>query len=226
MHHDELVVLGYGRKRNRQSKMKIIIATHNLKKAGEMNTILSKRFPAIEFKTLADFPDSAEPEETGTTYSENARIKAISAFQATGLVSTADDAGLEIDAFGGEPGLYSKRFGGEETTFPEKIAMILDRMKAVQESERSARFRCAVCIAWKGKTGAIDTANFESTCEGRIAFEPSGNGGFGYDPIFYLPELNWTMADLTPEQKHSISHRGKVLKQAGDWLEANLPHLI
>lgn len=191
-----------------------------------MATILAKRFPLLEIKTLADFTNSPEPEETGTSYAENARIKATSAFNATGSLSIADDAGLEIDSFGGEPGLFSKRFGGEETPFPEKMAMILDRMKEAQESERGARFRCAVCIAWNGSNGEMEIESFEATCEGRIAFEPSGNGGFGYDPIFFLPELNCTMADLTAEQKHSISHRGKVLKLAGDWLEANLPHLI
>ncbi len=183
-----------------------------------MATILLAQFPQIEFNTLADFPNAPEPAETGTSYAENARIKAVSACQATGEISIADDAGLEIDALGGEPGLYSKRFGGEETPFVQKMQLILQQMADTPMDDRNARFRCAVCAAWKNEVGDIESKDFEATCEGRIATAPSGNGGFGYDPIFFLSELNCTMADLTAEQKHSISHRGKVLKAASDWL--------
>ncbi|HVT13600.1 MAG TPA: RdgB/HAM1 family non-canonical purine NTP pyrophosphatase [Fimbriimonadaceae bacterium] len=196
---------------------RLVIATHNRKKAGEMMQILSKRFPGIEFLTLADYPDAPEPEETGTTYAENATIKALSAAKATGEWSLADDAGLEIDAMGGEPGLHSKRFEGEETPFPEKMRRILDRMKDTPESERDARFRCCVVLSSANGNPIV----FEATCEGRIAFAPSGAGGFGYDPIFFLPQRGCTMADLSSEEKHAVSHRGKVLKSAGDYLAAN-----
>lgn len=185
----------------------LVVATHNLKKAGEMLTLLGQLLPEVTLKTLADYPGAPEPDETGSTYSENARIKAFSAAGHTGEWCIADDAGLEIDAMDGEPGLHSKRFAGEDTPFSEKMAIILDRLQNTPEEDRSARFRC--CIAACSPNGEII---LEATCEGRIAREPSGHGGFGYDPIFYLPEMGCTMADLTAEQKHSISHRGKVLR--------------
>jgi len=192
---------------------RLVIATHNRKKAGEMVTILGQRFPEMEILTLADFEDAPEPEETGTTYIENAIIKAESAALFTGEWCLADDAGLEIDAMGGEPGLYSKRFAGENTPFPEKMRIILERLDG--RTDRAARFRCAVALAEPGG----ETRPLEAICEGVIADAPSGNGGFGYDPIFWLPELGCTMADLTAEQKHAVSHRGKVLRRLGDLLE-------
>jgi len=181
-----------------------------------MTTILGGRFPDLEVVNLAAYPGAPEPDETGTTYAENAVIKAESAAAFTGEWCVADDAGLEIDAMPGELGVFSKRFAGEETPFPEKMKIILDRLKGVPDDQRAARFRVCVALA---KTGQ-DTRAFEATCEGRIAHEPSGNGGFGYDPIFWLPEKGCTMADLTAEQKHAISHRGKVLSLFADaWQE-------
>ncbi len=174
-----------------------------------MHQILGARFPGITVRTLADYPEAPEPEETGFTYAENAAIKVNSAMMATGQWCLADDAGLEIDALPGELGIYSKRFAGEDTPFPEKMEIILDRMSGVAEDQRGARFRC--CVAFARPCAALEV--FEATCEGRIANSPSGNGGFGYDPIFFLPALGCTMADLTAEQKHAISHRGKVLAQ-------------
>jgi XTP/dITP diphosphohydrolase len=202
---------------------RLVIATHNRKKAGEMIQILSKRFPDLEFRTLADYPHAPEPEETGTIYAENASIKAESAAAVTGEWSLADDAGLEIDALDGAPGLHSKRFEGEDTPFPEKMARILELLADVPESRRGARFRCCVALVPPNTPmrEGQNTKHFEATCEGRIATEPSGAGGFGYDPIFYLPERGCTMADLSSEAKHAISHRGKVLKQLGDYLEAS-----
>lgn len=199
--------------------MRLVIATHNEKKAGEMRTILGRRFPDWEIVTLNAFPGAPEPDETGTTYAENAAIKAESAARFTGELCVADDAGLEVDAMGGEPGLYSKRFAGEETPFPEKMRVILDRLENVEDARRTARFRCCVAIA-RMESGELKTEIYEATCEGRIAREPSGAGGFGYDPIFWLPEMGCTMADLSADQKHAISHRGKVLKQVGDAMEA------
>jgi XTP/dITP diphosphohydrolase len=193
---------------------RLVIATHNRKKAGEMVTILQARFPSLELLTLADFNGAPEPEETGTTYEQNARIKSESAFAFTNDWCVADDAGLEIDALDGAPGLYSKRFGGEDLPFPEKIAKILELMKEVSPEKRSARFRCFVALTGPGQT----TQTFNAICEGMVSAAPSGVGGFGYDPIFCLPELGCTMADLTAEQKHAISHRGKVLKSLGDHL--------
>jgi XTP/dITP diphosphohydrolase len=189
---------------------KLVIATHNRKKAGEMVAILGARFPELEIVTLADYEGAPEPDETGTTYNENARIKAESAFAFTDEWCVADDAGLEIDALEGAPGLYSKRFGGEDLPFPEKMAMILAQIK--NTNSRAARFRCNVALIGP----AYQTKVFEAICEGEIADEPSGGGGFGYDPIFFLPDQVCPMADLTAEQKHQISHRGKVLRLVGD----------
>jgi XTP/dITP diphosphohydrolase len=194
----------------------LVIATHNRKKAGEMVQILSHRFPDLEIKTLADYPGSPEPEETGETYQENAAIKAKSAAEFTGEWSLADDAGLEIDALGGAPGVKSKRFEGENSSFDHKIARILEMLQGVPENDRTARFQCFIAICPPRAKGEI--FSFNAICEGRIAECRSGAGGFGYDPIFFLPELGCTMADLTVEEKHQVSHRGKVLHQFGDWL--------
>jgi len=192
-----------------------VIATHNRKKADEMATILSALMPEVEILTLADYPNAPEPEENGTTYAENASIKAESAAGVTREWALADDAGLEIDALNGEPGLHSKRFEGENTPFSIKMARILERMKDVPEEKRTARFRCCVALARAGDQTKI----FEATCEGRVAREPRGEGGFGYDPIFFLPERNRTMAELTPKQKHEISHRGKALRAFAAWVK-------
>lgn len=196
----------------------LVIATHNRKKAGEMIQILSERFPALKLSTLADFESAPEPEETGTTYAANAAIKSESAAKFTSEWSLADDAGLEIDALDGAPGLYSKRFGGEDLPFPEKIAKILELLADVPEEKRGARFRC--CVALTPPSGEVGEMKvFQAICEGRIATQASGGGGFGYDPIF-LPQdaPGRTMADLTAQEKHAISHRGKVLSAVGDYL--------
>ncbi len=195
---------------------RLVIATHNRKKAAEMIQILSRRFPALELLTLADFDGAPEPEETGTTYEQNARIKAESASAFTQEWCLADDAGLEVDALDGAPGVYSKRFGGEHMPFPEKMATILEHLGARPEASRGARFRCWVALAHPKSA----TETFSATCEGQIALSPSGGGGFGYDPIFFLPEIGRTMADLTAEEKHRISHRGKVLAQVAHRLES------
>ncbi len=198
--------------------MRIVIATHNRHKAGEMSTILSRRFPDIEFLTLADFEGAPEPEETGTTYEANAIIKANSGSEFCGEWCLADDAGLEIDAIPGELGVWSKRFAGESTSFDQKMKLILDSMEGLEGEARAARFQCFVAL----KRPGFDPVVFSSQCEGVIAANPSGSGGFGYDPIFWLRELGCTMADLSADQKHAISHRGKVLREFGDWLEHEL----
>ncbi len=194
---------------------RLVIASHNVKKAGEMLTILAARFPGLELRTLADYPGAPEPYETGVTYAENAAIKALSAAAVTGEWSLADDAGLEIEALDGAPGLYSKRFGGESLPFTEKIARILQLLDGLPDERRRARFRC--CVAFAGPTLGEPPRIFEATCEGAIAKTPSGSGGFGYDPIF-LPDAcpGRTMADLTADEKHLISHRGQVLALFAD----------
>lgn len=195
---------------------RLVIATHNRKKAGEMLQIVGARFPGLDLVTLADYPEAPEPDETGSNYAENAAIKAQSAALFTGEWCVADDAGLEIDALDGAPGLYSKRFGGEDLPFPEKMARILALLDEHPERPRTARFRCSVVLITPA-----ESAHFEATCEGSIAHELRGTGGFGYDPIFLPNDApGRTMADLTAEEKHSISHRGKVLRMLGDHLES------
>ncbi|NUL81903.1 MAG: RdgB/HAM1 family non-canonical purine NTP pyrophosphatase [Armatimonadetes bacterium] len=196
----------------------IVVASHNRKKSGEMIAILTELLDSPNISLLADFEGAPEPEETGQTFQENAAIKARACAQFTGLLSIADDAGLVVDALGGAPGLYSKRFGGEETSFGEKMALILEEMKEVAEPDRAARFQCAVAIAWPD--GRLESV--ETTCEGLIAQAPRGTYGFGYDPIFFLPELGCTMAELPPEFKNRISHRAKALKLASEILQSQV----
>jgi XTP/dITP diphosphohydrolase len=199
--------------------IKLVVATHNPKKAVEMATVLGRLSPGVEAVSLADFPGAPEPEETGATYAENAVIKAESAYRHTGLLCLADDAGLEVDALPGELGPLSKRFAGPETPFHDKMALILDRLAEVPADQRTARFRCCVAVIGPG----VPLRVFESTCEGVVASAPRGSGGFGYDPIFYLPELGRTMAELSPDEKHEVSHRGKVLREVAAFLQKAVP---
>lgn len=201
---------------------RIVIATHNAAKGGEMMTILSRKNPDIKFLSLANYPAAPEPEETGETYSANAVIKAKSAMLHTGLPAIADDAGLEIDALGGAPGVKSKRFGGEDLPFAQKIEQILELLCEVPDSDRTARFQCfvAVSLPHEGKLQV-----FSATCEGRIAKDRAGTAGFGYDPIFVPLGLERTMAELTADEKHAVSHRGKVLSLVSDYLTKFSPAL-
>jgi len=198
---------------------RLLVATTNGKKGEEMRQILSAADLGIEIVSLADYPDAPPVEETGETFMENALLKAEAAAAYSGLVSIADDGGLCIDALGGQPGVKSHRFLGEEAGFPEKMARILAMMREAPEAQRSCRFQCAVVIS------APEGPHYECTgfCEGRIAYEPKGTYGFGYDPIVLLPELGKHMAELMPEEKHRISHRGKALECAVRELRALFP---
>ncbi len=191
----------------------LVVATGNRKKGVEMATILAPLGLAI--RTLADFPGvPTEVDETGITYAENAELKARAAAEATGRVAIADDAGLEIDALDGQPGLYSRRFLGEDTPFPEKMARLIEMLQDVPDEKRGCRFRCSVVIAVPGGASHFCAG----VCEGRIAHEMRGHYGFGYDPIFYLPDRGCHMAELPPEEKHRISHRGQALARAAEVL--------
>jgi XTP/dITP diphosphohydrolase len=186
---------------------KLLIATTNPRKGAEIAQILGAANLGLVFLTLADFPDMPPAEESGETFLENARLKAVAAAAHSRLVAIADDGGLVIDVLGGQPGVQSHRFLGETTSFPEKMAAILERMRDVPEARRACRFQCAVVIA------APDgpTVSCMGTCEGQVAYEMRGTHGFGYDPIFLLPERGRHMAELPPEEKHRISHRGQAL---------------
>lgn len=183
--------------------MKVVLASHNQKKMVEMKAILSQM--GVEDLSQAEVGMDLEPEETGTTFEENARIKAQAVMQATGLPAIADDSGLMVDALGGDPGVYSARYGGPGLDDTGRWQLLLKNMAG--ESNRACKFVSVICCAFPD--GGEVMARGE--CPGILAQGPSGDGGFGYDPIFYLPQLGKTMAQLTPAEKNQISHRARAL---------------
>ena len=183
--------------------MKVVLASHNQKKMVEMKAILSPM--GVEVLSQAEVGVDLEPEETGTTFEENARIKAQAVMQATGLPAIADDSGLMVDALGGDPGVYSARYGGPGLDDTGRWQLLLKNMAG--ESNRACKFVSVICCAFPD--GGEVMARGE--CPGILAQGPSGDGGFGYDPIFYLPQLGKTMAQLTPAEKNQISHRARAL---------------
>ena len=183
--------------------MKVVLASHNQKKMVEMKAILSQL--GVEVLSQAEVGVDLEPEETGTTFEENARIKAQAVMQATGLPAIADDSGLMVDALGGDPGVYSARYGGPGLDDTGRWQLLLKNM--ARESNRACKFVSVICCAFPD--GGEVMARGE--CPGILAQGPSGDGGFGYDPIFYLPQLGKTMAQLTPAEKNQISHRARAL---------------
>ena len=183
--------------------MKVVLASHNQKKMVEMKAILSQM--GVEVLSQAEVGMDLEPEETGTTFEENARIKAQAVMQATGLPAIADDSGLMVDALGGDPGVYSARYGGPGLDDTGRWQLLLKNMAG--ESNRACKFVSVICCAFPD--GGEVMARGE--CPGILAQGPSGDGGFGYDPSFYLPQLGKTMAQLTPAEKNQISHRARAL---------------
>lgn len=189
---------------------KLVVATKNEGKAREVAQILSG-LPFVVV-SLADYPDAPDVEETGATFVENAVIKAKAYTEYTGEMALADDSGLEVDALDGAPGIFSSRFA---PTTPERNAKLLDMMKNIPDGKRTARFRCAIAIA----TQAGEVTVSEGSVEGVIARMEKGTNGFGYDPVFYLPEFGKHMAELSDEEKNAISHRGVALRKAKTELE-------
>ena len=183
--------------------MKVVLASHNKKKMVEMRTILSAM--GVEVLSQAEVGVDLEPEETGTTFEENARIKARAVMEATGLPAIADDSGLMVDALDGQPGVYSARYGGPGLDDTGRWQLLLKNMAG--QTNRACKFVSVICCAFPD--GGEVMARGE--CPGTLAQGPSGDGGFGYDPIFYLPQLGKTMAQLTPEEKNQISHRARAL---------------
>lgn len=188
--------------------MKVIMATSNQDKVREIRQMLEGT--SIQIVSLKEAGIHADIEENGQSFEENAVIKAEAIRDLTGQMAIADDSGLVIDYLDGMPGIYSSRFMGEDTPYPVKNKAILEKLKDAEGEERSARFICAMAIAYPDQ----DTRVFTGVMEGRIAEEIAGEGGFGYDPIFFLPERGLTSAQLSPEEKNAISHRGKALRQA------------
>lgn len=191
--------------------MQILIATGNVHKFNELLQILPRFNQAGEvicYKNLADFCDFVPPEETGNTLEENARIKAVSAAQATGLITVSDDTGLEVDALGGAPGVHTARYAGENADAAANNSRLLAALAHVPPQQRTARFRTVACLAFPdGKTEQC-----EGKVEGRITTQYCGENGFGYDPIFYVTEKGKTFAELPADEKNEVSHRGRAFR--------------
>ena len=190
----------------------LVVATTNRGKLKEIGAVLAG--VPVELRTLADFPAVAAPEETGRSFAENARLKALYYASHTRELTVAEDSGLEIDALDGAPGVESARFGGEQSSYPEKFALLYDALRARKASSMTARFVCALALARNGDV-IFET---RGTVEGDIAPEPRGGGGFGYDPIFFYPPFGCTLAEATGEQKGSVSHRGKAFRSLAGFL--------
>jgi len=189
----------------------LLVATTNRGKLGEILPLLADL--PIEIRTLGDYPSIAPPDETGSTFAENAQQKARFYADRTGTLTVAEDSGLEIDALGGAPGVHSARFGGD-TTYPQKFALIEERLRQIPDADRTARFVCALAVADDNRI----VFEARGTVEGIIVPEPRGTGGFGYDPIFYYPPFGGTLAEAA-DRKSSVSHRGQAFRQLRQYLQ-------
>lgn len=192
---------------------KVIFATGNEGKMKEIREILGDL--DIQLLSLKDAGIQADIEENGNSFEENAEIKAKAICDLTGEIVLADDSGLEIDYLNKEPGIYSARYMGEDTSYHIKNANLIERLNGVPDEKRTARFVCAIAAAFPD--GTVRTVR--AAMEGRIGYEEKGENGFGYDPIFYLPEYGCSSAELSMEEKNKISHRGKALRAIRDELQ-------
>ncbi|QFT90100.1 Non-canonical purine NTP pyrophosphatase [Bacillus sp. THAF10] len=185
----------------------LIIATNNQGKVKDFKTLLEPL--GYEIKSLADFPEIPEIEESGTTFEENALLKAQAVANHLGRMVLADDSGLEVDALNGEPGVYSARYSGMDKDDVRNYQKVLDKLQGIPKHQRTARFVCVLAIVDpKGEKFTV-----RGTCEGFIAMEPAGENGFGYDPVFFVEEKQKTMAQLTKGEKNEISHRANAWKK-------------
>ena len=185
--------------------MQIVLATHNKGKMSEINNLLSSSYEVL---TLDHFPNIKEIPETGKTLKENAFIKARTVYEMTGLPSLADDTGLEVESLGGDPGVYSARYAGEQASYQDNCEKLLKNMMRVPKEDREAKFRTV--IAYKDDNRELSC---DGSVKGEIAQSPKGSFGFGYDSVFYYPPLEKTFAELSEEEKNSISHRGRALRK-------------
>lgn len=192
---------------------KLLLATNNQGKVGEYRSLLHNL--PFELVTPAELGINTVVDEVGETMEENARLKATALAAESRLLALADDSGLEVDALGGKPGRMSARYAGENASDRDRVSYLLERLKDVPWHQRSARFRCVIAMATP--EGKVEFGSGE--CPGVITFEPRGEYGFGYDPIFYLPELDKTMAELPLEIKNQVSHRGKAARKVPRVLE-------
>lgn len=184
--------------------MKFVLASHNQNKLRELQSILEEL--GVEVVLQSQLGLNLEPEETGATFAENALIKARAVMEQSGLPAIADDSGFCVDKLNGAPGVYSARYGGEGLTDEQRYQLVLQAMQG--QFPRTCRFVCSIaCCFPEG-----ETLTAEGECKGTVAFVPMGTEGFGYDPIFFVPQLKKTFAQLTPEEKNAISHRGNALR--------------
>jgi len=188
--------------------MKLLVATNNPGKLAEYQALLADL--PIELTYLEAEGITLQVEESGSSFRENAILKARRYAEVSGLLTLADDSGLEVDALGGEPGIRSSRYAGPGASDADRVRLLLENLRDVPWERRQARFRCVVAIATPD--GQVYTA--EGECSGIIAFEPRGGHGFGYDPVFYVPEFDATMAELPPEVKNRVSHRARAVQAA------------
>ncbi len=197
--------------------MKLVLASKNQKKLRELNEILSQL--GVEVCSEADAGVDVEVEETGTTFEENSLLKARAVMEASGLPAVADDSGLCVDALNGAPGVYSARYGGGLDD-PGRCRLLLENMRG--QSPRTCRFVSVITCCFPNG----DVLSARGECEGTVAYAPMGAGGFGYDPVFFVPGLKKTFAQLSPEEKNAISHRGRALRAFAKELEAYLKKSI
>ena len=192
--------------------MKIVVATKNINKAAEIKEVL--KGTDYEIYTMKEAGIDVDIEETGSTFEENALIKARFISKLSEEISMADDSGLEVDHLGKKPGIFSSRFGGAETSYRIKNSMILEQLEGVPFEKRTARFVCAMAVVFKDGEEVV----INRTIEGFIGYEEKGDNGFGYDPIFYVPEYDMTTAEMDIKLKNKISHRGKALTDIAEIL--------
>jgi len=193
---------------------RLLLATSNRHKLRELASMLD----GLDYEVVspADIGIDGDVPETGSSFEENASLKATTLAAASGLLTLADDSGLEVDALDGAPGIYSARYACENATDAERIAYLLKKLEGVPPPERRARFRCVIAIA----TPEGQAELFNGECHGSITLQPCGRHGFGYDPVFFVPEYDMTMAELPPPTKNSISHRGQAIAKAVDYLKS------
>lgn len=193
---------------------KILIATNNSKKLNEISSLFHQY--EIEIISLKQANIEMDPEETGSTFEENAKIKATAFGNASTIATLADDSGIEVDALGGRPGVFSARYSGKGATDESNIEKLLKELEGIPFDKRTARYKVVFALSIPGR----DILTFEGILEGYITESPKGSGGFGYDPIFFIPQFNCTAAEISQEQKNSISHRKialeKLLKKLSD----------
>ena len=194
--------------------LEIAISSRNKEKKRELKSLLKGL--KIKVLDLNDFPSAPRVEENGKTFEENAAVKALTVARFTKRLALADDSGLEVEVLGGRPGVYSARFAGENATYEANNRKLLRLLKGFPKPKRKARFVCVIAIADKNKLVGL----VRGECIGRITFEPKGRNGFGYDPVFYLPNYQCTMAQLPIAVKNTMSHRARALRQLRQQLEA------